>query len=134
MVPDHRSAWIGDVGDADRSDRDRRVRGLVRGPLGGRTGSSGLHHRAAGGARRNVAHPYASAIKGATFALRELRTQAEGDPLRTLYAFDPSRQAVLLIGGDKTGDDRFYDRMIPIAERIWNEYLEETAQKKPRKK
>lgn len=119
MVPDHRSAWIGDVGDADRSDRDRRVRGLVRGPLGGRTGSP---------------HPYASAIKGATFALRELRTQAEGDPLRTLYAFDPSRQAVLLIGGDKTGDDRFYDRMIPVAERIWNEYLEETGQKKPRKK
>ena len=79
-------------------------------------------------------HPYASSIKGATFALRELRTQAEGDPLRTFYAFDPSRQAVLLIGGDKTGDDRFYDRMIPIAERIWNEYLEETGQKKPKKK
>ncbi len=46
----------------------------------------------------------------------------------------PLLQAVLLIGGDKTGDDRFYDRMIPIAERIWNEYLEETGQNKPRKK
>jgi hypothetical protein len=79
-------------------------------------------------------HPYSSSIKGASFALRELRTQAEGDPLRTLYAFDPSRQAVLLIGGDKTGDERFYDKMIPIAERIWNEYLEETGQKKPKKK
>jgi len=79
-------------------------------------------------------HPYSSAIKGASFALRELRTQAEGDPLRTLYAFDPSRQAVLLIGGDKTGDDLFYDRMISVAERIWNEYLEETGQKKPKKK
>jgi len=80
-------------------------------------------------------HPYSSSIKGgASFALRELRTQAEGDPLRTLYAFDPSRQAVLLIGGDKTGDERFYERMIPIAERIWNEYLEETGQKKPKKK
>ena len=79
-------------------------------------------------------HPYSSSIKGASFALRELRTQTEGDPLRTFYAFDPSRQAVLLIGGDKTGDDRFYQRMIPIAERIWNEYLEETGQKKPKKK
>ncbi len=78
--------------------------------------------------------PYSSAIKGASFALRELRTQAEGDPLRTFYVFDPSRQAVLLIGGDKTGDDRFYERMIPIAERIWNEYLEETGQKKPKRK
>src|ERR1700730_10010881 len=78
--------------------------------------------------------PYSSAIEGASFALRELRTQASGDPLRTLYAFDPARQAVLLIGGDKTGDERFYDRMIPIAERIWNEYLEETGQRKPKKK
>jgi|ERR1022692_3143783 hypothetical protein len=48
-------------------------------------------------------HPYSSSIKGGSFALRELRTQADGDPLRTLYAFDPWRQAVLLIGGDKTG-------------------------------
>jgi hypothetical protein len=37
------------------------------------------------------------------------------------------RQAVLIIGGDKTGDDRFYERMIPLAERIWKEYLDETA-------
>ena len=79
-------------------------------------------------------YPYSSAIHGASVALRELRTQAEGDPLRTLYAFDPSRQAVLLIGGDKTGDDRFYERMIPIAEKIWSNYLEETGQKKPKKK
>lgn len=79
-------------------------------------------------------HPYSSAIKGASFALRELRTQSEGDPLRTLYAFDPARQAVLLIGGDKTGDDRFYERVIPTAERLWNEYLDETGQKKPRKR
>jgi hypothetical protein len=34
----------------------------------------------------------------------------------------------VLIGGDKTGDGRFYERMIPVAERIWKEYLDETAQ------
>jgi hypothetical protein len=73
--------------------------------------------------------PYSSAIRGASFALRELRTQVEGDPLRTFYAFDPARQAVLLIGSNKTGDDRFYERMIPVAERIWAAYLEETNQK-----
>ncbi len=78
--------------------------------------------------------PHSSSIKGASFALRELRTQAEGDPLRTLYAFDPARNAVLLIGGDKTGDDRFYERMIPAAERLWKSYLEETAQTKTRRK
>jgi hypothetical protein len=73
--------------------------------------------------------PHSSDIKGASFALRELRAQAQGRPLRVLYAFDPARQAVLLIGGDKTGDSRFYERMIPVAERIWCEYLTETRQR-----
>jgi hypothetical protein len=75
-----------------------------------------------------LAFPYSSAIKGAAFALRELRTQSEGDPLRTLYAFDPAPRAVLLIGGDKTGDARFYERMLPLAESIWRTYLDETGQ------
>jgi hypothetical protein len=77
--------------------------------------------------------PHSSALKGASFPMRELRTQAEGDPLRTFYAFDPARNAVLLIGGDKTGDARFYERMIPIAEKIWKAYLHETGQAKARK-
>src|SRR5438105_575877 len=77
-----------------------------------------------------LSSPHSSAIQGASFGLRELRTQSSGEPLRTFYAFDPKRQAVLLIGGNKTGDDRFYERMIPIAEKIWKEYLEETGQTK----
>jgi hypothetical protein len=64
----------------------------------------------------------------AAFALRELRVQSNGRPLRVFYAFDPARQAVLLIGGDKTGDNRFYENMNPQAERIWKEYLDENAQ------
>lgn len=67
--------------------------------------------------------PYSSAIQGARMALRELRVQSHGRPLRVFYAFDPVRQAVLLIGGDKTGDNRFYERMIPLAEQIWDRYL-----------
>ncbi|HVV16913.1 MAG TPA: hypothetical protein VHH90_06890 [Polyangia bacterium] len=43
--------------------------------------------------------------------------------------FDFERAAVLLIGGDKTGDERFYDRMIPIAERIWEQYKRERGSK-----
>jgi hypothetical protein len=35
----------------------------------------------------------------------------------------PKRQAVLLLGGDKTGDDRFYERMIPQSEGLLAEYL-----------
>jgi hypothetical protein len=63
--------------------------------------------------------PYSSDIKGSSIALRELRIQSSGHPLRVFYIFDPTRNAVLLIGGDKTGDKRFYERMIPRAERIW---------------
>ena len=69
--------------------------------------------------------PHSSAIMGASFALRELRIQSRGKPIRVFYAFDPKRQAVLLIGGKKA-DDSFYDEMIPIAERVWREYLAET--------
>ena len=57
--------------------------------------------------------------------MRELRTQSGGRPLRTLYAFDPFRAAILLIGGDKTGDDRFYERMIPIADKLYDVHLDE---------
>jgi hypothetical protein len=41
-----------------------------------------------------------------------------------LFAFDPKRQAVMLCGGDKTGDKCFYDKMIPIAEREFIAHLE----------
>jgi hypothetical protein len=56
--------------------------------------------------------------------MRELRVQRKGHPLRVLYAFDPRRCAILLIGGDKTGDDRFYERIIPLAERLYDQHLE----------
>jgi hypothetical protein len=31
----------------------------------------------------------------------------------------------LLIGGDKTGDDRFYETMVPKADKIYDNYLKE---------
>jgi hypothetical protein len=40
-----------------------------------------------------------------------------------LYAFDPRRCASLLIGGDKTGDDRWYETFVPIADRLYDEHL-----------
>jgi hypothetical protein len=45
--------------------------------------------------------------------------------LRVFYAFDPRRSAILLIGGDKTGDDRFYERMVPIADALYDIYIDE---------
>jgi hypothetical protein len=51
--------------------------------------------------------------------------QSGGRPLRAFYCFDPRRTAILLIGGDKTGDKRFYKRMIPIADRLYDQYIAE---------
>lgn len=73
--------------------------------------------------------PYSSAIGGSMHPLRELRIQHQGRPFRVLYAFDPMRQAVLLIGGDKTGNERFYDEMVPKAGALWEAYLKETEGK-----
>jgi len=53
--------------------------------------------------------------------MRELRVQSGGRPVRVFYAFDPRRSAILLIGGDKTGDKRFYETMIPVADRLYDE-------------
>ena len=41
------------------------------------------------------------------------RIQHKGKPFRVFFAFDPLRQAVMLCGGDKTGDKHFYETMIP---------------------
>ncbi len=70
-------------------------------------------------------YPFSSALVGSRYALRELRVQSGGRPLRVFYIFDPRRDAVLLIGGDKTGDDRFYERLIPEAERLWETFQKE---------
>ncbi len=70
--------------------------------------------------------PYSSGVVGSKHAhMRELRVQSGGKPLRIFYAFDPRRTAILLIGGDKTGNKRFYKRMIPVADRLYDEHIEE---------
>jgi hypothetical protein len=70
--------------------------------------------------------PYSSGVNGSRHPhMRELRVQSRGNPLRIFYAFDPRRSAILLIGGDKTGDDRFYERYVPLADRLYDDYLDE---------
>jgi hypothetical protein len=70
--------------------------------------------------------PHSSGVKGSRHAhMRELRVQSGGDPLRVFYAFDPRRTAILLIGGDKTGDDRFYEINLPLADDLYDEYIDE---------
>lgn len=73
--------------------------------------------------------PFSSAINGSKHShMRELRVQSSGNPLRIFYAFDPRRTAILLIGADKTGNDRFYQEYVPIADRLYDRYLEEIKQ------
>lgn len=73
----------------------------------------------------NLGHPHSSKINGARHGnLRELRVQHRGRPLRVLYAFDPRRCAILLLGGDKTGQDRWYQEFVPQAERLYDEHLQ----------
>jgi hypothetical protein len=76
-----------------------------------------------------LSRPHADVIHGSHYPnLKELRAQHNGRPYRALYIFDPKRVGVLLIGGDKTGNDRWYEQHVPVAEKIYEAYLMETGQ------
>jgi len=73
----------------------------------------------------NLGFPHTSGIEQSKHAhMRELRIQHEGRPYRILYAFDPRRCAILLLGGDKTGDNRWYDVTVPKADRLYDTHIE----------
>ena len=70
--------------------------------------------------------PHSSGVESSRHRhMRELRIQHEGRPFRVLYAFDPRRAAILLLGGDKTGRDRWYEEHVPKADDLYDEYLRE---------
>ena len=72
-----------------------------------------------------LGRPYVDTLKGSQYPnLKELQVQHSGEPWRILFAFDTVRQAVVLVGGNKTGDARWYKKNIPIAERRFSEHLE----------
>jgi len=73
----------------------------------------------------HLPYPYSSGIEKSRHThMRELRIQHQGDPYRVLYAFDPKRSAILLIGGNKAGKDRWYDEYVPIADKLYDEHLQ----------
>ena len=68
--------------------------------------------------------PHSSGISGSRYAhMRELRIQHQGRPYRVLYAFDPQRNAVLPIGGDKTGNEQWYETFVPLADCLYERHL-----------
>lgn len=104
---DEFGAWWADLCEAEQESLAASVRLLEeRGPMLGFPHSSGIN---------SSKHSH----------MRELRTQHEGRPFRTLYAFDPRRSALLLIGGDKTGDGRWYEVNVPIADRLYDEHMQQ---------
>ena len=86
----------------------------------------GLRRNRMASARSAFQHPYSSGIASSAFPhMRELRIQHAGEPYRVLYTFDPKRRAVLLLGGAKGGDERWYESHVPAADRIYRKYLAE---------
>lgn len=78
----------------------------------------------------SLPYPYSSGISVSRHLhMRELRIQHKGLPYRILYAFDPRRTAILLIGGNKVGNDRWYAEYVPIADRLYDEHLDELDEK-----
>ncbi|MGW8159231.1 MAG: type II toxin-antitoxin system RelE/ParE family toxin [Desulfoprunum sp.] len=74
----------------------------------------------------NLPRPHSDSVKGSRFKnMKELRTQHAGRPYRTLYAFDPGMTAILLIGGNKTGDDGWYQKYVPLADKLYEQHLKE---------
>lgn len=77
--------------------------------------------------------PHSSDVKRSKHGqMRELRIQHAGRPYRVLYAFDPRRAAILLIGGDKTGNNRWYEVHVPIADRLYDDHLKTLAEEAKR--
>jgi len=75
--------------------------------------------------------PYSSGVGGSKHPhMRELRVQHKGKPFRILYAFDPRRTAILLLGGDKTGNDRWYEYALPRADRLYEEHVRTIGRKR----
>lgn len=69
--------------------------------------------------------PYTSGVKGSRHSrMRELRVQHAGRPFRILFAFDPRRCAVLLLGGDKGGNGRWYSNHVVRADALFDMHLE----------
>lgn len=82
-----------------------------------------------------LGRPQVDTLKGSVFPnMKELRVQFRGDPWRILFAFDPERKAILLVGGNKGGDARWYKVNVPVADQRYRGHLEElkrNAKKEP---
>ena len=98
-------AWWGELSEAEQDSVDRFI--IMLEQLGPR-----------------LPFPYSSGVcRSKHKHMRELRVQHKGSPYRILYAFDPRRTAILLIGGNKIGNKRWYETFVPRADSLYDEHL-----------
>ncbi|MDO4231887.1 MAG: type II toxin-antitoxin system RelE/ParE family toxin [Lautropia sp.] len=82
----------------------------------------------------NLGRPSVDTLKGSRHSnMKELRFSWNAQVWRVAFAFDPQRQAILLVGGDKGGADqrRFYKRLIQIADARYDEHLNVLLKQNP---
>jgi hypothetical protein len=103
-------SWCGTLSPGQARSIDRKVELLrIYGPALGR--------------------PHVDHIKGSKYPnLKELRISG-GSAIRVFFCFDSQRQAVLLIGGNKSTNKDWYKRMIQQADQIMDSYMEQEEMK-----
>ena len=79
----------------------------------------------------HLGRPTVDTLKGSShFNMKEMRFSWRQEIWRLAFAFDPRRQAILLVGGNKCGvnQSRFYKRLIEVAEHRYQEHLQNLNQ------
>jgi len=80
------------------------------------------------GVRPSLGRPDVDTLNGSKFAnMKELRFRADGGVWRVAFAFNPRRNAILLVAADKSGvsEAKFYRRLIDKADRRYKEHLDD---------
>ncbi len=109
---DQFESWWHSLSEAEQAEIDSKVALLEeQGPL--------------------LPRPHADVIASSRHSnMKELRGKVSERYLRVLYAFDPRRTALLLIGGDKTGDPKWYEKFVPVADDLFDQHLKRLAEKR----
>jgi hypothetical protein len=72
----------------------------------------------------SLGRPHVDTVKRSRHKnMKELWVQNRQRVFRIFFAFDPDRKALLLIGGDKRNDKKFYERMVPLADALLDKHL-----------
>ncbi len=81
-----------------------------------------------------LGRPFVDTIKGSSIKnLKELRVQSKNRVIRVFFVFDPERNILLILGGDKKGNSRFYQEMVPQVEKLYKIYLSKMGESDEKK-